>query len=100
MSKISAVSPESGSAAAASHRDEPHAGDAVYCMAGAVAETAAPSVGTSRIGSRYGGVDESEGLCELLGARYALFHFQEQVTDSDITFDYRLRPGACLRCAE
>lgn len=69
MGKISAVSPESGSAAAASHRDEPHAGDAVYCVAGSVAETAAPSVGTSRIGSRYGGVDESEGLCELLGAR-------------------------------
>lgn len=69
MGKITAVSTESGSAAAASHRDEPHAGDAVYCMAGAVAETAAPSVGTSRIGSRYGGVDESEGLCELLGAR-------------------------------
>lgn len=33
-------------------------------------------------------------LCELLRARYALFHFQEQVTDSDIAFDYRLRPGA------
>ena len=33
-------------------------------------------------------------LCELLEGRYSLFHFQEQVTASDITFDYRLRPGA------
>lgn len=33
-------------------------------------------------------------LCELLEKRYTLFHFQEQVTASDITFDYRLHPGA------
>ncbi len=32
-------------------------------------------------------------LCDLLGGRYALFHFTETVDEEKMHFDYRIRPG-------
>lgn len=32
-------------------------------------------------------------LCELVGDAYGLAHFQETITDHDIQFDYRIKPG-------
>lgn len=32
-------------------------------------------------------------LCELLRGRYALYHFSERISQEEILFDYRLRPG-------
>ena len=32
-------------------------------------------------------------LCPLLESRYRLCHFEETVSDGEITFDYRLKPG-------
>ncbi|MBP3648775.1 MAG: hypothetical protein J6K73_03220 [Clostridia bacterium] len=32
-------------------------------------------------------------LCELVADAYDLAHFQETITDSDIQFDYRIKPG-------
>ena len=34
-------------------------------------------------------------LCGLLADRFDNAHFEEQVTDSGLAFDYRLRPGPC-----
>lgn len=33
-------------------------------------------------------------LCSLVGDAYALAHFEEAVTEKEILFDYRIRPGA------
>lgn len=35
-------------------------------------------------------------LCELLAEDYDLAHFQEQVTEQSIAYDYRLRPGKAV----
>ena len=32
-------------------------------------------------------------LCTILEGRYALLHFEEEVTDEGMSFDYRVRPG-------
>ncbi len=32
-------------------------------------------------------------LCSLIGERYQLAHFEETVTEDDISFDYKLKPG-------
>ncbi len=32
-------------------------------------------------------------LCDLLSPPYALYHFEEQVGDGEMLFDYRIRPG-------
>ncbi len=32
-------------------------------------------------------------LSRLLGARFAAYHFREQVTDESLAFDFRIRPG-------
>lgn len=35
-------------------------------------------------------------LCELLSARYEMYHFEEQVGISEMVFDYTLRPGKAV----
>ena len=35
-------------------------------------------------------------ICSLLADRFDTVHFQEQVTESEILFDYALRPGPCV----
>lgn len=35
-------------------------------------------------------------LCDLLGEDYDLAHFEEQVTEQSIAYDYRLRPGKAV----
>ena len=32
-------------------------------------------------------------LCALSGGRYQLTHFEETVSDTEISFDYKLKPG-------
>ena len=32
-------------------------------------------------------------LCDLLSPSYAMYHFEEQVGDGEMLFDYRIRPG-------
>lgn len=35
-------------------------------------------------------------LCGMAGEGYQLAHFEEQITDTDIVFDYRLKPGPAV----